>query len=237
MAGEVQQKAVKEAQEMLEKIQETSGAGALEAIPESAAPESTTEADRSEAAVSGNPSDPNLAKLIQISDSPTIISPPSSSISDSDHDNMTLSHRINMLPKPTQKPKPFESVYPVVLQRIGELSQSQIDICNRLLDDHPFQPLIIEPLNMIPADTHTSTSTQPPIRNNPKPTQTTLQEGQSSAAAEDSEAPEEPNTTDLPHCDSPTNLFSLEKHLGGELIATPQKATKSVLEMTDLVNQ
>jgi len=103
-----------------------------------------------------------------------------------------------MLPKPTQKPKPFEPVYPVVLQRIGELSQSQIDICNRLPVDHPFQSPVIEPLNMILADTHTSTSTQPPIRNNPKPTQTTrqtpLQEGQSSAAAEASEAPEEPNT-------------------------------------------
>ena len=79
---------------------------------------------------------------------------------------------------------------------------------------------------MITADTHTSTSTQPPIGNNPKPTQTTrqtpLQEGQSSAAAEGSEAPEEPNTSDLPHCDSPSNPFSLEKHLGGELIATPK---------------
>jgi len=36
-------------------------------------------------------------------------------------------------------------------------------------------------------------------------------------------------------------LFSLEKHLGGELIDTPQKATKSVLksvpEKIDLVNQ
>jgi len=88
MAGEVQQEAVKEVQEILEKIQETLGAGASEAIPESAAPESALEAEKSEA--SGNPSDLNSAKIIQISDSP-IISPPSSSLSDSDHDNMTLS--------------------------------------------------------------------------------------------------------------------------------------------------
>jgi len=129
-----------------------------------------------------------------------------------------------MLPKPTQKPKSFEPVYPAVLQRIGELSQSQIDICNRLPTDHPFQPPVIEPLNMIPGDTNTSTSTQPPIKNKlitQTTRQTPLQEGQSSADAEGSEAPEEPNTTDLPHCDSPTNLFSLEKHLGGELMATP----------------
>ena len=59
---------------MLEKIQETSGAGASEAIPKSATPKSTTEADRLEAPVSGNPSDLNSAKIIQISDSP-IISP------------------------------------------------------------------------------------------------------------------------------------------------------------------
>ena len=223
---------------MLKKIQETSGAGASDAIPESAAPESVSEAEKSEAL--GNPSDLNSAKIIHISDSPTIISPPSSPITDSELDNMTLSQKIKMLPKPTQKPKPFEPVYPAVLQNIGEMSQIRVDICNRLPADHPFQPPIIEPLNMIPADTHTSTSTQPPIRNNPKPTQTTwqtpLQKGQSSAAAEGSEAPEEPNTSNLPHCDSPTDLFSLEKHLGGELMTTPQKATKSVPKKTDLVN-
>jgi len=67
--------------------------------------------------------------------------------------------------------------------------------------------------------------------------QTPLQEGQSSAAAEGSEDPEEPNTSDLPQCDSPSNLFSLERHLGGEITKTPQKATKSVPKKIDLVNQ
>jgi len=79
----------------------------------------------------------------------------------------------------------------------------------------------------------------------PKPSQqsqqttklTPLQEGQSSAAAEGSEYPEEPNTFDLPQSDSPSNLFSLERHLGGEITKTPQKATKSVPKKTDLVNQ
>jgi len=68
------------------------------------------------------------------------------------------------------------------------------------------------------------------------PKQTTLQEEQSSAAAEGSEDPEEPNTSDLPQCDSPSNLFSLERHLGGEITKTPQKATKSVPQKIDLVN-
>jgi len=133
-----------------------------------------------------------------------------------------------MLPKPSQKPKPFVPKYPAILQSIGEMSQIRVDVCNRLAADDPFQPPVIEPLNMIPAD-------------NPKPSQTTqktpLQEGPSSATAEGFEDPEEPNTTDLPHCDSPSNLFYLERHLGGELMATPQKATKSVPKKIDLVNQ
>jgi len=108
------------------------------------------------------------------------------------------------------------------------MSQRRVDLCNKIPTDHPLQPPVITPLNMIPA-------------NNPKPSQTTqqkpLQEGQSSAAAEGSEDPKEPNTSDLPHCDSPSNLFSLERHLGGEITKTPQKATKSVPKKIDLVNQ
>jgi len=75
----------------------------------------------------------------------------------------------------------------------------------------------------------------------PKPQQTIpqlpLQEKQTSAAAEGSEDPEEPTFSNLPTCDSPLNLHSLEKHLGGELQETPEKATKAVPEKTDLVNQ
>jgi len=75
----------------------------------------------------------------------------------------------------------------------------------------------------------------------PQPQQTIsqlpLQAEQSSAAAEGSEAPEEPNTCDLPKCDSPSNLFSLERHLGGEITKTPQKATKSVPKKIDSVNK
>jgi len=47
----------------------------------------------------------------------------------------------------------------------------------------------------------------------PQPQQTTpqlpLQVDQSSAAAEYTEDPEDPPTSDLPHCDTPSNLFSL----------------------------
>jgi len=192
IADTVELEAVKEAKEMLEQIQGTS-----EAVPQSAALESATMAKTLEAS----------AKVIQSSDSPSIIPPSLSPSNDFDHDEMPLDQRIKMLPKPS--PKPF-------------------DICNKFPADHPLQPPVITPLNMIPA-------------NNPQPSQTTqqtpLQEGQSSAAAEGSEDPEEPNTSDLPHCDSPSNLFSLERHLGGEITKTPQKATKSVPKKIDLVNQ
>jgi len=75
----------------------------------------------------------------------------------------------------------------------------------------------------------------------PQPQQTTpqlpLQAEQSSAAAECTEDPEDPPTSNLPHCDSPSNLFSLERHLGGEITKTPEKATKSVPQQIELVNQ
>jgi len=75
----------------------------------------------------------------------------------------------------------------------------------------------------------------------PQPQQTTpqlpLQAEQSSATAECTEDPEDPPTSDLPHCDSPSNLFSLERHLGGEITKVPEKATKSVPQQIDLVNQ
>jgi len=64
-----------------------------------------------------------------------------------------------------------------------------------------------------------------------------LQEAQPSAPAEESEDPEEPSTSDLPNFGSPSNLFSVEKHLGGEFPDIPQKATKSVPGKIDLVNQ
>ena len=85
---------------MLEQIQGTSEAGASEAVPESTAPESAIVAETSEAS----------AKMIQISDSPTIIPPPLSPSNDSDHDEIPLGQRMKMLPKPS--PKPFEPKYP-----------------------------------------------------------------------------------------------------------------------------
>ena len=72
IVGEAAQDVVKEARKVLEKNQRTSEAGASGSVPESAALESTSKADRSEAPLSGNPSDHNSAKVTQISVCPII---------------------------------------------------------------------------------------------------------------------------------------------------------------------
>jgi len=94
IADEVEQEAMKEAQEILKKTQGTSEAGASGPVPESAA----SEAERSEGPLS--------AKETQIPDPPINTSPSSST--DSDLDNIPLSQKYN-LPKPSPKPKPNTS--------------------------------------------------------------------------------------------------------------------------------
>jgi len=92
-------------------------------------------------------------------------------------------------------------VYPEILKSIGELSQKRIDICNRLHADHPFQPPIIKPLNMIPAgETFPSSSLS-----NQSPTRDSLKVAGSTAAAEEHVVTEEPSTADISLSDSPTN--------------------------------
>ncbi|XP_024641752.1 uncharacterized protein DDB_G0284459-like [Medicago truncatula] len=44
-------------------------------------------------------------------------------------------------------------------------------------------------------------------------------------------------SSDIPEPSSPSTLFSLEKHLGGEMSVTPQKASKTVPEKTVVENQ
>jgi len=92
IASGAAQDVVKEVQKVLEKNQGTPEAGASGSVLESAAPDSTSKADRSETTLSGNPFDHNSAKVTQILVSTTIIiSPLSSPLTDSDQDNITLS--------------------------------------------------------------------------------------------------------------------------------------------------
>jgi len=123
-------------------------------------------------------------------------------------------------------------VYQDILKSIGELSQRRIDVCNRLPADHPFQPPIIKPLNMILAGEtipSSSLSNQSPTRDSPKVVGSTT-------AAEEHIGTEEPSTTDISLSDSPTNkqqqqttssplnqtseqhvISNLESHYSGEL--------------------
>jgi len=135
-------------------------------------------------------------------------------------------------------------VYPDILKSIGELSQKRIDVCNKLPADHPFQPPIIKPLNMIPAGEtipSSSISNQSPTRDRSKVVG-------SKAAAEEHADPEEPSTTDLSYSDSPTNkqqqqqttssplnqiseqyvISNLDSHYSGELLEyQKQKASEN----------
>jgi len=46
----------------------------------------------------------------------------------------------------------FVPMYPSVLNRIADLSQMRIDVCNKLPANRPMQPPMIKPLKTIPAD-------------------------------------------------------------------------------------
>jgi len=90
IADFVEQFAVKEAEEMLKKIPETSEADASEAAPESA-----TVAEASEAS----------AKVTQTSDLPFIIPTHISPSNESDHDDIPLGQRMKKLHKPSPQPQ------------------------------------------------------------------------------------------------------------------------------------
>jgi len=136
-----------------------------------------SEAAISEAAASrGIPDVSNSANIIEIESGTSTPTSSATHTSDSyDLDDVPLSliyKDISPSTKPIQKAntQPFEPVYLAVLKSIGEMSQKRVDICNKLPADHPFQPPTIEPLNVAPADIHTSTSTHSnqPSKSQPK---------------------------------------------------------------------
>ena len=153
-----------------EDLQQLVASGALLKAPKEKATRS--EATTSEAAASrGNPDISNSANIIEVeSGSETSIH--SSDSSDLDDVPLSLIYKyISPSTKPIQKAntQSFEPVYPTVLKSIGEMSQRRVDLCNKLPADHPLQPPIIEPLNVAPADSHTSTSTHSNQPSNTQP--------------------------------------------------------------------
>jgi len=198
IASKVDEEAVKGAKEILKKAQGTPEAGASGSVPKSTV---------SEAAASEVPQSP---KVDQISDPQTTITPSSSA--DSDLDNIPLSQKYNLSkltpkskPSPksklSPKTKPFKPVYPVILKSIGELSQRRVDLCYRLPADHPLQPPIIKPLNLIPAGETIPCSSL----SNQSPTRVNSEVVGSTSVVETLADPEEPSSADLPHSNSPSN--------------------------------
>jgi len=113
----------------------------------------------SEAAASrGNPDVSSSANIIVIeSGTSTWTSSPTHTSDSSDLDDVTLSllyKNLSQSSKQKQKvnTKPFEPVYTTALKSIREMSQMRVDICNKLPADHPFQPPVVEPLNIALAD-------------------------------------------------------------------------------------
>jgi hypothetical protein len=64
-------------------------------------------------------------------------------------------------------------MYPTINERIGEMSEMRNQVCERLPLNHPFQPLVIQPLNMVVPDEVNvePSSSQPPSTN---PTEDTM---------------------------------------------------------------
>ena len=146
--------------ELTENLQQLVVSGELLKVPEEKA--AGSEAATSEAAASedarGNPDVSHSTNIIEIESGTSTSTSSSTNTSDSsDLDDVTLNILYkNLSPSTKQKQKAntesFEPLYPSVLNRIGEMSQMRVDICNKLPADYPLQPPVVEPLNVAPAD-------------------------------------------------------------------------------------
>jgi len=120
------------------------------------------EATASEA-TRGNSNSHNISNVIEIESSSTSTSHSTSVSTSSDIDNIplnkvyaTLHKSLSPSSSTKHQKKPdgdtFVPMYPSVLNRIADLSQMRIDVCNKLSTNHPMQPPMIEPLQTILVD-------------------------------------------------------------------------------------
>ena len=118
----------------------------------------TSKANASEA-TRGNSYTHNISdNVVEIESTSTSTSNSSDTIDDiplsKDYENLHKS----LAPSPSTKHKKkpaddvFEPMYPIVLERIGEMAQRRIDVCQNLPANHPLQQPFIQPLQIIPAD-------------------------------------------------------------------------------------
>jgi hypothetical protein len=100
-------------------------------------------------------------------DSSTSVSSQSTSSSSSiDLDNIPLGHlyQTKIHKKPSQNIL-FEPMIPNVNERIGNMSEMRNKVCERLPFNHPLQPPMIQPLNMVSADMNVESSSSQPTTN------------------------------------------------------------------------
>jgi len=127
-----------------------------------------SEADVSEA-LKGNTDSLHTAEIVNIESSTSsnsrsnLTSLSTSSLTSSDMDDIPLNRvyenvnkRLSPSPSTKTHKKPdsdtFVPMYPFVVERIHDMQQRRIDACVRLPDDHPLQPSMIEPIQLVPAD-------------------------------------------------------------------------------------
>jgi len=105
----------------------------------------------------------NISNVIEIESSSTSASHSTSASTSSDIDHIPFNRVYATLHKslsPSSSTKhqkksdgdTFVPMYPSVFNRIADLSQMRINVCNKLFVNHPMQPPMIEPLQTIPAD-------------------------------------------------------------------------------------
>ena len=173
----------------------------------------TSEADALEG-TQGNINSLHTVNVIEIESSST--SPSYSTSDSSDLDDVPLNKiysSINKSLSPSTKlcKKPsgetYEPLYPSVLERIGEMSQIRIDVCEILPADHPLQPPMIECLQSIPADAEG------------------VDEPAGSESANISTSSHSNSTTQTPE---PSVLDDLVNHYSGELPSYEPTTTKLI---------
>jgi len=106
-------------------------------------------------ATRGNSNSHNISNVIEVESSSTSTSSnidniPLNKVYANLHKSLTPSSSTKHQKKPDDDT--FVPMYPSVLNRITNLSQMRIDVCNKLPTNHHLQPHMVEPLQIILAD-------------------------------------------------------------------------------------
>ncbi|RHN51727.1 hypothetical protein MtrunA17_Chr6g0472081 [Medicago truncatula] len=183
---------------------------------------SEAHASESEATISdspkGIPSSSHSVDYVHVESDSTPSISSDSTTSSFDLDDITLSQKYNIHSKnPSSSSKTNKEPESSIYEHINELASQRLKATEHLPPDHPLNrdSVFFKPLSVVLPET------------NPEP------EKASEVASTEvsSEQPQHQQPS------SPSNLSSLEKHLGGEMCLTPQKASETLPEQTVSENQ